>query len=92
MGNICLKLINNEKNTKKHNVQIATPEYEYSYKVDCSNQMFNEIPIASPIYEYTNNYQQNSYNYYPKNNGFEPVDRFLTGMLIGELIDNDCDF
>lgn len=104
MGNICsLLLKNDEENIKKHNLKIATPLYEYPYQVDCSN----EIPVAIPIYEYPNNYQQSSNNYQSRNNGqtilinnnqpyynngLAQIDGFLTGMLVGELIDNDCDF
>lgn len=104
MGNICSLLVkNNEDNIKKQNIHITTPLYEYPYQVDCSN----EIPVATPIYEYPQNYQQNSNNYYPRNNGqtiiinnnqpyyyngLASVDGFLTGMLVGELIDNNCDF
>lgn len=103
MGNICSLLVkNNEDYIKKQHVQIATPSYVYPYQVDCSNQ----IPVAIPIYEYPQNYQQSSNNY-QRNNGqttiinnnqpcynntLAPIDGFLTGMLVGELIDDDCDF
>lgn len=112
MGNICSLLSKNiynfnDDDIKKQNVQIATPLYEYPYIIDCSNQICNEIPVATPINEYPNNYQQNSNNYQSRNNGqtiiinnnqpyynngLAPLDGFLAGMLIGDVINNDCEF
>ena len=106
MGNICSLFSKNNENSENNldkNIQIATPLYECT--IDCSGQFAQGIPIASPLsVDYLNNQQQfynrnnnqtifiNNTQPYYYNNGVAAMDGFFTGMLVGELMDNDCNF
>lgn len=105
MGNICSIFSKNDDNIRKQHIQIATPLYECP--IDFSNQVPIGIPITSSTRNDNQNYYNNEQYLYPinhnrpiiinntqpyYNNGLSSMDGFLTGMLIGELLDNDCTF
>ena len=75
----CSNQISNE-------IPVATPIYEYPNHYRENNNNNNYYPKNNGQTIIINNNQP----YY--NNGLAQIDGFLTGMLVGELIDNDCDF
>ena len=86
MGNICCIFFKNDDIITKCPIKIDTLLYEYP------NEYFNEIPIGIPLLTKENNYYNQLYYNKLYYNKVSVNDEFLHGIILSELLDNDCYF
>ena len=95
MGNLCSVLNPNPNHYKQHDIPVATPVFDYSPNYLYTNENLKESKkdFSQNESDSTNrviiiNNQQHPY-YYPDPTA-SAMNGFLTGMLVGELLDDDC--
>lgn len=102
MGNICERLAGKSETTYNHSIPIAVPVM--TYDISNNQNFFQPIAEGKPVLNNTNNnmhpvhiqqphiiiqpspiYYNDSYHY--SNN---MMNGFISGMLLGEILDDDC--